>query len=191
MHTFWITKHKFCCSEEIDDLAAFQRQYENDHSWEDLREDEFGRLLSLVGNWLTAISWMRHFLIRWLLEKESPYLFSLLIRFGCSVSVSLMQQDGKHTFNGLIQHQRLSPSIYEILLKLAPQTDPYSKASVLWPGNWLTEAQLASRQLSCLAGRHTFCYLKHFVSSECWAGYKGGAKGQKETASQCHSYCED
>ena len=36
------------CREEIDDLAAFQRQYENDHSWEDLQEDEFGRLLSLV-----------------------------------------------------------------------------------------------------------------------------------------------
>lgn len=29
-------------------MAAFQRQYDNDHSWEDLQEDEFGRLLSLV-----------------------------------------------------------------------------------------------------------------------------------------------
>lgn len=36
------------CREEIDDLAAFQRQYDNDNSWEDLQEDEFGRLLSLV-----------------------------------------------------------------------------------------------------------------------------------------------
>ena len=41
----------FLYREEIDDLAAFQRQYDNDHSWEDLREDEFGRLLSLVGIW--------------------------------------------------------------------------------------------------------------------------------------------
>ena len=46
--TFSEHANQCTCREEIDDLAAFQRQYENDHSWEDLQEDEFGRLLSLV-----------------------------------------------------------------------------------------------------------------------------------------------
>ena len=44
----WSNHLIFVIREEIDDLAAFQRQYDNDHSWEDLQEDEFGRLLSLV-----------------------------------------------------------------------------------------------------------------------------------------------
>ena len=30
------------------DLGAFQREYEDDHSWEALQEDEFGRLRPLV-----------------------------------------------------------------------------------------------------------------------------------------------
>lgn len=34
--------------EEIADLEAYQRQYEDDHSWEALQEDEFGRLRPLV-----------------------------------------------------------------------------------------------------------------------------------------------
>lgn len=29
-------------------MEAYQRQYENENSWEELQEDEFGRLLSLV-----------------------------------------------------------------------------------------------------------------------------------------------
>ena len=34
--------------EEAADLGAFQREYEDDHSWEALQEDEFGRLRPLV-----------------------------------------------------------------------------------------------------------------------------------------------
>jgi len=34
--------------EETADLAAFQREYEDDHSWEALQEDEFGRLRALA-----------------------------------------------------------------------------------------------------------------------------------------------
>ena len=30
------------------DLAAFQREYEDDHSWEALQEDEYGRLRPLA-----------------------------------------------------------------------------------------------------------------------------------------------
>jgi hypothetical protein len=37
-----------CRAEEAADLEAFQRQYEDDHSWEALQEDEFGRLRPLV-----------------------------------------------------------------------------------------------------------------------------------------------
>ena len=29
-------------------LNAYQREFEEDHSWEQLREDEFGRLVALV-----------------------------------------------------------------------------------------------------------------------------------------------
>lgn len=34
--------------EEVADLEAFQRQYEDDQSWTALQEDEFGRLRPLV-----------------------------------------------------------------------------------------------------------------------------------------------
>lgn len=37
-----------------EDLNAFQRRYEDDHSWEALKEDEFGRLLSLVSSSASA-----------------------------------------------------------------------------------------------------------------------------------------
>ena len=38
-----------CCrGEEAADLSAFQREYEDDHSWEQLQEDEYGRLRPLV-----------------------------------------------------------------------------------------------------------------------------------------------
>ena len=44
--------------EAAADLAAFQREYEDDHSWEALQEDEFGRLRPLVclGPWNIAAS---------------------------------------------------------------------------------------------------------------------------------------
>jgi len=34
--------------EEIADLEAFQRQYDDDQSWTALQEDEYGRLRPLV-----------------------------------------------------------------------------------------------------------------------------------------------
>ena len=34
--------------EEVADLEAFQRQYEDDQSWTALQEDEYGRLRPLV-----------------------------------------------------------------------------------------------------------------------------------------------
>lgn len=34
--------------EEARGQAAFEREYEDDHSWEDLEEDEFGNLRALV-----------------------------------------------------------------------------------------------------------------------------------------------
>lgn len=33
------------------DMNAFGREYEEDHSWEELEEDEFGNLRPLVGGW--------------------------------------------------------------------------------------------------------------------------------------------
>ena len=41
----------FDCREEEEAAAAysaFQREFEEDHSWEQLQEDEFGRLMALV-----------------------------------------------------------------------------------------------------------------------------------------------
>lgn len=34
--------------EQAEELQAYQRQYEDEHSWEQLQEDEFGRLKALV-----------------------------------------------------------------------------------------------------------------------------------------------
>ena len=49
----------FACREADEeeanaDLGAFQREYEDDHSWEALQEDEFGRLRPLVPGPLRA-----------------------------------------------------------------------------------------------------------------------------------------
>lgn len=38
------------CREEDDDATAYQRQYDDDHSWEELQEDAFGNLVSLVSS---------------------------------------------------------------------------------------------------------------------------------------------
>ena len=41
----------FCCREDEEAAAAlnaYQREFEEDHSWEQLQEDEFGRLVALV-----------------------------------------------------------------------------------------------------------------------------------------------
>lgn len=47
-------------AEELDqdveaELEAYQRQYEDDHSWELLQEDEFGRLRPLVCDCSTGL----------------------------------------------------------------------------------------------------------------------------------------
>ena len=38
----------FFRGEEAADLSAFQREYEDDHSWEQLQEDEHGHLRAIV-----------------------------------------------------------------------------------------------------------------------------------------------
>ena len=41
--------HALCSEEEaLADMNAFNREYENDNSWEQLQEDEYGHLRPLV-----------------------------------------------------------------------------------------------------------------------------------------------
>lgn len=48
------------CSDEetLADLNAFNREYENDNSWEQLQEDEFGHLRPLVS--LECFQFLHH-----------------------------------------------------------------------------------------------------------------------------------
>lgn len=42
----------FCrADEEARGQSAFEREYEDDHSWEELEEDEYGNLLAPVRCW--------------------------------------------------------------------------------------------------------------------------------------------
>ena len=50
-------------------MSAYQREFEEDHSWEQLKEDEFGRLVALVPTQLAyslsielAVGWMTIFM---------------------------------------------------------------------------------------------------------------------------------
>jgi hypothetical protein len=40
--------HSCRAGEEARGLSAYEREYEDDHSWEELEEDEFGNLRALV-----------------------------------------------------------------------------------------------------------------------------------------------
>ena len=47
--------------EALADMNAFNREYENDNSWEQLQEDEYGHLRPLVSTFLLkAISFFGH-----------------------------------------------------------------------------------------------------------------------------------
>lgn len=46
--------------ETLADMNAFNREYENDNSWEQLQEDEYGHLRPLVSALLNTISSLGH-----------------------------------------------------------------------------------------------------------------------------------
>ena len=54
MTSVWSHQHAVHRDEEaLADMGAFNREYENDNSWEQLQEDEYGHLRPLV----SAFAW--------------------------------------------------------------------------------------------------------------------------------------
>ncbi len=107
-----------CSEQEAErDFNAFEREYEEDHSWEELQEDEYGNLRPLVSDKYRAHSWM---------PKPAPGLFgvtpTILAKAGLPIMPLLTTVPVLHQPLPLISTSKLVAAVPACAAARAPLT---------------------------------------------------------------------